>query len=123
MPRAAVEDNNRVALRIHSDDKATIMRAVAIAQTDMTAFILRAALREAQSIIEENQRLKLSGRDSRLVMELLENPPPPNAKLRKAARALSQDSEPKRPRACRSGGKSRSPKSTIVPLWIAESRH
>jgi len=86
-----------MALRIHSDDKATIMRAVAITQTDMTAFILLAALREAQSIIEENQRLKLSGRDSRLVMELLENPPPPNAKLRKAARALSQDSEPKRP--------------------------
>lgn len=96
MPRAAVENNQRVALRVRSDDKAIILRAVAIAQTDMTAFILRAALREAQSIIEEDQRIKLSQRDSRLVMELLENPPPPNAKLRKAAHALSQDSEPKR---------------------------
>lgn len=88
MPRAAVKDNSRVALRVRPADKAVIMRAVALAQTDMTTFILRTALREAQSVIEEFERVKLTQRDSRLVMELLENPPAPNAKLRKAARAL-----------------------------------
>ncbi len=92
MPRAAVNDNNRVALRVRSADKAVIMRAVALAQTDMTTFMLRSALREAQSVIEEHERLKLTGRDSRLVMELLENPPAPNAKLRKAARAMPERS-------------------------------
>ena len=90
MPRAVVNDNNRVALRVRPADKAVIMRAVALAQTDMTTFILRTALREAQSVIEEHERVKLTQRDSRLVMELLENPPPPNAKLRKAARALPE---------------------------------
>jgi uncharacterized protein (DUF1778 family) len=88
MPRAAVEDNNRVALRVRPADKAVLMRAVALAQTDMTTFILRTALREAKSVIEEHERVKLTGRDSRLVMALLENPPAPNAKLRKAARAM-----------------------------------
>jgi uncharacterized protein (DUF1778 family) len=88
MPRAAVNDNNRVALRVRPADKAVIMRAVALAQTDMTTFILGSALREAQSVIEEHERVKLTQRDSRLVMELLENPPAPNAKLRKAARAM-----------------------------------
>jgi uncharacterized protein (DUF1778 family) len=88
MPRPAVDDNNRVALRVRAADKAVIMRAVALAQTDMTTFILRTALREAQLVIEEHERAKLTERDSRLVMELLENPPAPNAKLRKAARAL-----------------------------------
>jgi uncharacterized protein (DUF1778 family) len=88
MPRAAVDDNNRVALRIRSADKALIMRAVALQETDMTTFILRTVLREAHTVIEEHERVKLSQRDSLLVMELLENPPAPHAKLRKAARAL-----------------------------------
>ena len=88
MPRAAVDDNNRVALRVRPADKAVIMRAAALAQTDMTTFILRTVLREAQLVIEEHERVKLTQRDSRLVMELLENPPAPNAKLRKAARGI-----------------------------------
>ena len=88
MPRAAVNENSRVALRIRAADKALIMRAVALAQTDMTEFMLRTALREAQLVIAEHEQVKLSQRDSLRVLELLENPPPPNAKLRKAARAL-----------------------------------
>lgn len=88
MPRTAVENNSRVALRIRPADKAVIMQAVALAQTDMTEFILRTAVREARAVIEEHERLKLTRRDSRLVLDLLENPPAPSAKLRKAARAL-----------------------------------
>jgi uncharacterized protein (DUF1778 family) len=88
MPRAAVKDNSRLALRVRPADKATILRAVALAETDMTTFILRTVLREAQAVIEEHERVKLSRRDSRLVMELLEHPPAPNARLRKAARRL-----------------------------------
>ncbi len=90
MPRASVDDNNRLALRIRSVDKAIIMRAVALAQTDMTEFILRTALREAQSVIEAHERVKLTERDSLRVLALLENPPLPNAKMRKAARGLPE---------------------------------
>jgi uncharacterized protein (DUF1778 family) len=92
MPRPVVKDNKRVALRIRPADKAVIMRAVAVAQTDMTDFILRAALREARSVIEEHERVKLTRRDSLLVLGLLENPPAPNAKLRKAARSMPERS-------------------------------
>jgi uncharacterized protein (DUF1778 family) len=67
MPRAAVDDNNRVALGIRAADKALIMRAVALSQTDITTFILRTALREARSVIDEHERVKLTERDSRLV--------------------------------------------------------
>jgi uncharacterized protein (DUF1778 family) len=87
MPRKAV-DNSRVALRVRPGDKAVIMRAVALSQTDMTTFILRTVLREAQAVIEKHERFLLSQRDSQLVMELLENPPAPNTRLRKAARAM-----------------------------------
>jgi uncharacterized protein (DUF1778 family) len=92
MPRAVVGDNNRAAPRLHPADKATIMRAVAIAQTDIITFILRAVLREARSVIEKHERIKLTKRDSRLVVKLLENPPTPNAKLRNAARAMPKRS-------------------------------
>ncbi|MBS0265306.1 MAG: DUF1778 domain-containing protein, partial [Planctomycetes bacterium] len=88
MPRAAVNDNHRIALRVRPADKALIMRAAALAETDMTTFVLRTALREAQKMREEHERVQLSRRDSRLVMELLENPASANAKLRRAARSL-----------------------------------
>jgi uncharacterized protein (DUF1778 family) len=92
MPRSAVNENSRLALRIRPADKAVILRAVALTGTDMTEFILRTALREAQAVIEEHEQVKLSRRDSLRVLEVLENPPSPNAKLRKAARAMPKQS-------------------------------
>ncbi|MFO0978643.1 MAG: DUF1778 domain-containing protein [Planctomycetaceae bacterium] len=91
MPRSPV-NNSRIALRIRTQDKELIMRAVELSRTDMTEFILRTALREAQQVIENHERLTLSQRDSRRVMELLQNPPAPNSRLRKAARGLSKSS-------------------------------
>ena len=57
-------------------------------QTNVVSRPLRSVLREAQALIAEHQRVKLTKRDSRLVMELLDNPPAPNANLQKAARRL-----------------------------------
>jgi uncharacterized protein (DUF1778 family) len=45
-------------------------------------------LREAEAIIEAADHIKLSERDSLRVLELLENPPAANAKLRAAAKAM-----------------------------------
>lgn len=92
MPRPAVNENSRVALRVRPSDKALILRAVALAGTDMTEFILRTTLQAAQAIIDEYELVKLTPRDSRRVMELLEHPPAPNARLRKAARAFPEQS-------------------------------
>lgn len=88
MPRAVVEDNSRMSLRIRPEDKAVLMRAVALEHTDLTDFVVRNALRAARAVIDEAERLQLSERDSARVLELLENPPPPNARLLRAARAL-----------------------------------
>lgn len=88
MPRAIVENNSRLALRVRPNDKATLMRAVALEHTDMTDFILRHALEAARKLIEQAEHLSLSKRDSLRVLGALENPPTPNAKLLKAARRL-----------------------------------
>ena len=88
MPRVAVENNSRVALRIRPADKARIMRAVALEHTDLTDFILRNALLAADAVIDKAEHLTLSERDSLRVLDLLENPPPPNARLLAASHAL-----------------------------------
>lgn len=88
MPRSIVEDNSRLALRVRPADKAILMRAVAIEHTDMTDFVLRNALDAARKIIDRAERLRLSERDSLRVLDALENPPAPNARLLAAALRL-----------------------------------
>ena len=88
MPRVAVEDNSRMSLRIRREEKALLLRAVALNHTDLTDFVLRHALLAARTVVEEADRVQLSGRDSLRVLDLLEHPPAPNAKLRAAARAF-----------------------------------
>ena len=88
MPRIAVDDNQRMNLRIRPEQKATLIRAAALRNTDLTDFVIQNALREAKSVIEEAERVGLSERDSLLVLKLLENPPSPNRKLRGAIAAL-----------------------------------
>ena len=88
MPRAIVEANSRVALRVRAGDKATLMRAIALEHTDMTDFILRHALDAARKVIDRAERVELSERDSLRVLDALENPPAPNAHLLAAARRM-----------------------------------
>ncbi len=88
MPRAVVEGNSRLALRVRADDKATLMRAVALEHTDMTDFVLRHALDAARKVIEQAEHVTLSERDSQRVLDALENPPAPNSKLLGVARRM-----------------------------------
>lgn len=90
MPRTAVQDNSRMSLRIRAEEKALLLRAVALKRTDLTDFVLSHALSAAKAVIHEADQIQLSARDSLRVLELLENPPAPNARLLAAARALPQ---------------------------------
>lgn len=62
MPIAAVDDEQRMNLRLRPEQKAALARAA--------------------------ERIVLSERDSLRVAKLLENPPAPNAKLRAAIAAM-----------------------------------
>jgi uncharacterized protein (DUF1778 family) len=90
MPRVAVEDNSRISLRIHAEEKALLLRAVALQRTDLTDFVVRHALKAAKDVIREADHIQLTERDSLLVLDLLENPPAPNARLLTAAQALPE---------------------------------
>ena len=92
MPQILDENNRRVSLRISPEDKALLVRAVALQRTTLTDFMIRHAVEAARTLIDQAEKVKLSERDSRRVLELLENPPAPNAKLLDAARALPERS-------------------------------
>jgi uncharacterized protein (DUF1778 family) len=88
MPRTAIDNNSRMSLRIRREDKALLMRAVAYQHTDLTDFVLRNAIQAAEAVIAQAERVLLTERDSLRVLDALENPPRPNAKLLAAAKAL-----------------------------------
>lgn len=88
MPRPAVEDNNRLQIRVIPTHKARIARAAAILNTDLTQFVIQTALREADAVIERAESIAVSDHDFTRILDLLENPPAPNAKLKSAIAAL-----------------------------------
>lgn len=90
MPRVAVETNNRMSLRIGSEEKTQLLRAAALSQTDLTDFVVRHAVLAARSVIADAENLRLSERDSFRVLALLENPPEPDKRLIAVARSLPE---------------------------------
>ena len=88
MPRPAVDDNSRLAIRLKPTEKAMLMRAAALERTNLTAFVLNTAIKAAESTIGRDETVNLTVRDSQRVMDLLDSPPPPNAKLLAAAKVL-----------------------------------
>lgn len=88
MPRVAVKDNKRMSLRIPAAEKALLLRAAALKDTDLTDFVRQHSIDAAKAIIRDDEQLSLSERDSLRVLALLENPPVPNARLLAAAKVL-----------------------------------
>ncbi|PWC14020.1 DUF1778 domain-containing protein [Brenneria corticis] len=89
MPQIPVE-NERVSLRIAPDDKTLLMRAAALQHTNLTEFVIRNVMSAARTVIEQNERIALTERDSLRVLALLDEPPAPNEKLLAAAFALPE---------------------------------
>lgn len=89
MARTAVENNRRLQIRVEPEVKARLARAAALQQMDLTQFVTQTALREADAVIAQAETFKVSTRDFTRILELLDNPPAPNARLKAAIAALS----------------------------------
>ncbi|KUM26364.1 ABC transporter [Mesorhizobium loti] len=88
MARTALDDTDRMNIRVKPEVKARLLRAAALRHTDLTSFVTQSALREAENVIAASDAIKVSERDFNRILELLDNPPEPNAKLLAAAAAL-----------------------------------
>lgn len=89
MPRVATQNSSRFPMQIPAAEKARLMRAAALEQTSLKDFVLHNALRAAEAVIEKAERLRMDEEQTRLILDLLDNPPQPNARLQAAARSLA----------------------------------
>ena len=75
---------DRIGARVPHDVYETLNRAAELTGATVNQFLVQSALKEAQSVIEREQTIRLSRRDSERLLNLLENPPKPNARLKAA---------------------------------------
>ena len=89
MPRVAIDNSSSFPMQIPPAEKARLMRAAAIELTSLKDFVLRNALIAAEAVIEKAERISMDDEQTRFILNLLDNPPKPNAKLLSAAQALA----------------------------------
>ncbi|HLH77591.1 MAG TPA: DUF1778 domain-containing protein [Candidatus Binataceae bacterium] len=86
MAGTAPARDDRIELRATREEKRLIAEAAAREQLDVTRFIMRNVLPVAREVVRRSERIVLSERDSKRVLELLEKPPKPTEALLAAAR-------------------------------------
>ena len=78
--------NDRIELRATSEEKRLLAAAAAHERLDVTSFIMSNVLPVARDVVDRAERIVLSERDTKRVLDLLENPPKPTKALLAAAR-------------------------------------
>lgn len=84
---ATTAAKTRLVARIPSRTRKTIQAAANLQGTSLNQFVVQAAWREAQEVLERESVLRLNREQTKRVIEILEHPPNPNSALR-AAKAL-----------------------------------
>jgi uncharacterized protein (DUF1778 family) len=80
MPVVA-EKKSRLVARIPSGVRKTIQAAAHLQGASLNHFVVQAAHRQAQEILERETIIRLNREQTRRVFELLDTPPKPNAAL------------------------------------------
>ena len=79
--------NTRLDVRLAGEHKKLIQQAAKLVGQTISAFTVSTLVTEAQQIVERFSSLQLSDRDRDIFLDALDNPPEPNERLRRAARA------------------------------------
>lgn len=87
---ATTVERGRITARVPTQVQETLELAASMVGATVNQFVVQAALREAERIIDQERVIRLSARDAKAFVRAFENPPPPNAKL-KAALKLYMD--------------------------------
>lgn len=71
----------RLAARVSSEQKTLFQKAATIEGRTLTEFVVGSAQEKAQAIVQAQAFMKLTARDSEILVNALLNPPAPNEKL------------------------------------------
>lgn len=74
----------RITARIPVSVKVKLQQAADLSGATLNQFLVQAALKEANNILEAERIIALSEQDADKIFNLLENPPKPNEQLKKA---------------------------------------
>lgn len=85
-----VPKQDRIGARVSHGVYQTLVRAAELTGATVNQFLVQSALKEAQAVIEREQVIRLSGADWHWLMDLLDNPPEPNERLKAAMEQYRQ---------------------------------
>jgi len=74
----------RIGARVPHEVYETLCRAAELSGATVNQFLVQSALKEAQAVIEREEIIRLSARDWNWLLDLVDNPPKPNSKLKAA---------------------------------------
>src|SRR5262245_41845133 len=89
--KAGSTRRERLEARVSAEQKALLQCAADIQGRSLSDFIIGSAQQAAEEVIRTHQIITLTAEDSRLLVEALLNPPPPNERLRVAAARYRQE--------------------------------
>lgn len=85
-----VPKQDRIGARVSHDVYQTLVRAAELTGATVNQFLVQSALKEAHVVIEREQVIRLSEADWNWILDLLDNPPEPNEKLKAATERYRQ---------------------------------
>lgn len=80
----AIAKQDRIGARVPHEVYETLCRAAELSGATVNQFLVQSALKEAQAVIEREEVIRLTPRDWSWLLDLVEQPPKPNAKLKAA---------------------------------------
>ena len=88
MEHVIEEPRKRITARVSNDVRGTLEQAAELLGATVNQFVVQTAYQEAQRVIERESVIRLSQKDARKVLSLLDHPPKPNKRLKDAVRAF-----------------------------------
>ncbi|MCB1094682.1 MAG: DUF1778 domain-containing protein [Verrucomicrobiae bacterium] len=78
------DERSRITARVPVDARNRLSEAALIRGTSVNSFVIQAALKEAEDVIERDRTIKLSETSAKRLIELIGTPPEPNDHLKDA---------------------------------------
>jgi uncharacterized protein (DUF1778 family) len=88
MEHVMEEPRKRITARVSDKVRVTLEQAAELLGATVNQFVVQTAYEEAQRVVERESVIRLSQKDARRVLSLLDNPPKPNKRLKDAVKVF-----------------------------------
>jgi uncharacterized protein (DUF1778 family) len=88
MEQILQEPRKRITARVSDTVRVTLEQAAELLGATVNQFVVQTAYQEAQRVIERESVIRLSQKDARKILSLLDNPPKANRRLKDAVKVF-----------------------------------